>query len=102
MMMPMTEILGLKPLTSGHSSHSSSRRENVAHAINNACPPIPLPVEISLAVDSDTSLLETPHAAALICNDTPATVPAMPVVSMLVPQPLDQGRCHHFKQSSHL
>jgi hypothetical protein len=83
-------------------AHSSSHHENVAHVINNACPPIPLPVELSLAVDSDTSLLETPCAAALICNDTPATVPAMPVVSMLVPQPLDQGRCHHLKQSSHL
>jgi hypothetical protein len=51
------------------------------HAINNARPPVPLPVEISLAVDSDNSLLETPHAVAPIHNDTPATVPAMPDVS---------------------
>jgi hypothetical protein len=49
MMMPMadTEFLGLEPLTSSHSSHSSptkrslSRCENVARAIDNACPPIP-------------------------------------------------------------
>jgi hypothetical protein len=78
-----TEFLGLEPLTSGHSSHSSpakrslSRRENVARAINTARPPVPLPVEISLAVDSDTSLL-LPHAAALIRDGTPATVPFTP------------------------
>jgi hypothetical protein len=75
-----TKFLGLEPLTSGHSSHSSpakrylSRRENVARAINAARPPVPLPVEI-MPADSDTSLL-LPSSAALICNDTPATVPA--------------------------
>jgi hypothetical protein len=91
-----TEILGLKPLTSGHSSdsvpnshsshtkHSLLHHENVACAVDNAHPPVPLPVEISPAADSDTSLLETLHAVALICNDAPATVPAMPVVSMPV------------------
>jgi hypothetical protein len=91
-----TEILGLKPLTSGHSSnsipnshsnhakHSLLSCENVACTINNACPPVPLPVEISLAVDSDTSPLEMSHAAAPIHDDTPATVPAMSVVSMSV------------------
>jgi hypothetical protein len=47
-------------------------------------PPVPLPVEISLAADSDTSLLEMPCAAALIHNDTPATVLAMSDVSLLV------------------
>jgi hypothetical protein len=83
-----TKFLGLEPLTSGHSSHSSPEKcslschENVACVIDNTCPPIPLPVEISPAVDSDTSLLETPHAAAPICDDTPAIVPVMPVVSM--------------------
>jgi hypothetical protein len=75
--------------TSGHSSHSSpakhslSRRENVARAIDTTRPPVPLPVEISPAADSDTSLL-FPHAAAPIRDDTPATVPLTPIVSTLV------------------
>jgi hypothetical protein len=83
------KFLGLELLTSGHSSHSSpakrslSRRENVAHAIDTACPPEPLPVEMSLAADSDTSLL-LPRAVAPIRDDTPATVPLMHVVSTLV------------------
>jgi hypothetical protein len=81
-----SKFLGLEPLTFGHSSHSSpakrslSRREYVARAIDTACPPVPLPVEISLAVDCDTSPL-LPCAAAPIRDDTPATAPATPVVS---------------------
>jgi hypothetical protein len=73
-----SEFLGLEPLTSSHSSHSSpakrslSRRENVPRAIDTACPPVPLPVEISPAVDCDTSP-PLPHAAAPIRDDTPAT-----------------------------
>jgi hypothetical protein len=70
------------------------------HAINNARPPVPLPVEKSLAVDSDNHLLETPHAVAPIHNDTPATVPAMLMSQLQLPQQLDQGRCHHLKWSS--
>jgi hypothetical protein len=58
--------------------------ENVVHAIDNACPPVPLPVVICLAADSNTSLLEVPCAAALIHDDTPATVPATSVVTMPV------------------
>jgi hypothetical protein len=81
-----TKFLGLEPLTSGHSSHSSpakgslSRRKNVVRAINTARPPVPLPEEITPAADSDNSLL-LPHAAAPIHDDTLATVPLTPVVS---------------------
>jgi hypothetical protein len=81
-----SEFLGLEPLTSGHSSHSCpakhslSRRENAAHAIDTARPPVWLPVEISLAADCDTSPL-LPRDAALICDDTPATAPVAPAVS---------------------
>jgi hypothetical protein len=84
-----SKFLGLEPLTSGHSSHSSpakrslSRRENVARAIDTTCPPVPLPVEISPVVDCDTSP-PLPHAAAPIRDDTPATAPVTPVVSTLV------------------
>jgi hypothetical protein len=73
-----SEFLGLEPLTSGHSSHSSPaakrslyRRENVVRAIDTARPPVPLPVEISPAADSDTSPL-LPRAAVPIRDDTPA------------------------------
>jgi hypothetical protein len=83
-----TEFLRLEPLTSVHSSQSSpakrslSRRKNVACAIDAARPPVPLPVEI-MPVDSDTSLL-LPRSVAPICDDSPATITAMPVVSTLV------------------
>ncbi len=81
-----SEFLGLKPLTSGHSSHSSptkpslSRHENVVRTIDTTHPPVPLPVEISLAVDCDTSP-PLPRAAAPIRDNTSATAPATPVVS---------------------
>jgi hypothetical protein len=91
-----SKFLGLEPLTSGHSSHSSpaksslSRRENVARAIDTAHPPVPLPVEISPVVDCDTSP-HLPRAAAPIRNDTPATAPATPVVAFyLWPRGLGQ------------
>jgi hypothetical protein len=81
-----SEFLGLKPLTSGHSSLSSpakrslSRRENVARAIDTARPSVPLPVEISPVADCETSPL-LPCAVAPIRDNTPATAPATPVVS---------------------
>jgi hypothetical protein len=84
-------------LTSGHSSDSLPNSHSCHKKHSLLClkmlnapstmlnpPPVPLPVEISLAADSDTSLLEMPCAAALIHNDTPATVPAMSDVSLPV------------------
>jgi hypothetical protein len=50
-----------------------------------------MPVEISLAADSDTSLLEMPHAATSIYDDTPATVPATSCLKISCPKSWTKG-----------